>query len=173
MNLSCANFGIYNRHCLFGSYTPQPSQVCGQLIFISGNLAGFQFFFSKCPFFQKIIENPIIKPHTNRRMSRPAIRIMVADSGILTGICFFVWISLQLKEIDHAGIKFVLPSQGCIDEGIFKILLASWKLNELYTIFSFIENVANTDAKIHSFLWGAFPMVKFTFLSSNNKYTHF
>ena len=63
-----------------------------------------QCFFSltkifKCPFFQKIIENPIIKPHTNRRMSRPAIRIMVADSGILTGICFFVWISLQLKEI--------------------------------------------------------------------------
>lgn len=80
-------------------------------IFISGNRTRFQFFFSKSPFFQKIIENPIIKPHANRWMSRPVIRIMVADSGILTGICFFVWISLQLKEIDHAGIKFVNPEQ--------------------------------------------------------------
>ena len=55
-------------------------------IFISGNRTRFQFFFSKSPFFQKIVENSIIKPHTNRRMCRPAIRIMVADSGIVTGI---------------------------------------------------------------------------------------
>ena len=43
-------------------------------IFISGNLAGFSFFFSKCPFFQKIIKNPIIKPHTDRRMSISGFR---------------------------------------------------------------------------------------------------
>lgn len=39
-------------------------------IFISGNHARFQFFFSKSPFFQKIIENPVIKPHTKRNIRK-------------------------------------------------------------------------------------------------------
>ena len=38
-------------------------------VFISGNLARFQFFFSENPFFHKIIENPIIKPHADRRIA--------------------------------------------------------------------------------------------------------
>ena len=61
-------------------------------IFISGNHARFQFFFSKSPFFQKIIENPIIKPHANRWMDWPVVRVMIADGGIFTGIAFFTGI---------------------------------------------------------------------------------
>lgn len=92
-NLSFTDFGIYGSPLSF--WLILSTIITGLWpvdfpfkIFISGNLAGFQFFFSKSPFFQKIIKNPIIKPHTNRWVSRPTIGIMVADSGILTGIRF-------------------------------------------------------------------------------------
>lgn len=51
---------------ILGSNFPSP-------IFISGNLTRFQFIYSNHPFFQKIIRNPIIKPHINGSMGRPAM----------------------------------------------------------------------------------------------------
>ncbi len=53
------------------------------------NLTRFQFVFPENPFFHKIIENPIIEPHTNGWMSRPVIRI----------ICYFYMISGYLLLI--------------------------------------------------------------------------
>nr|DAQ31692.1 MAG TPA: hypothetical protein [Caudoviricetes sp.] len=42
-------------------------------ILISGNLTGFQFIYPNHLFFQKIIQNSIVKPHTDRSMGRPVI----------------------------------------------------------------------------------------------------
>ena len=58
-------------------------------ILISGNLTGFQFIHSNHPFFQKIIQNPIIKPHTDRSMSRPAIIVVVVNGSVSYFIAFF------------------------------------------------------------------------------------
>lgn len=55
-------------------------------IFISGNFTRFQFIHPNHPFFQKIIQNPIIKPHTDRSMSRPAIIVMVVNGSV----CYFI-----------------------------------------------------------------------------------
>ena len=59
------------------------------IIFISGNLTGFQFIHPNHPFFQKIIQNPIIKPHTDRSMGRPAIIVMVVNGSVCYFIAFF------------------------------------------------------------------------------------
>ena len=39
--------------------------------------------------FQKIIQNPIIKPHTDRSMSRPAIIVVVVNGSVSYFIAFF------------------------------------------------------------------------------------
>lgn len=89
-------------------------------IFISGNLAGFQFFFSKCPFFQKIIKNPIIKPHTDRRMSRPTIGIMVADSGIVAGILSLTgYAAPEYNEVTNQTVGF---AQSAATQNVFIFL---------------------------------------------------
>lgn len=44
-------------------------------ILISGNHTGFQFIHSNHPFFQKIIQNSIVKPHTDRSMGRNMINL--------------------------------------------------------------------------------------------------
>ena len=58
-------------------------------ILISGNLTGFQFIHSNHPFFQKIIQNSIVKPHTDRSMGRPAIIVMVVNGSVCYFIAFF------------------------------------------------------------------------------------
>ncbi len=58
-------------------------------IFISGNLTGFQFIHSNYPFFQKIIQNSIVKPHTDRSMGRPAVTVMVVNGSVCYFIAFF------------------------------------------------------------------------------------
>ena len=58
-------------------------------ILISGNHTGFQFIHPNYPFFQKIIQNSIVKPHTDRSMSRPAIIVMVVNGSVCYFIAFF------------------------------------------------------------------------------------
>ena len=58
-------------------------------ILISGNHTGFQFIHPNHPFFQKIIQNPIVKPYTDRSMNRPAVIVMVVNGSVSYFIAFF------------------------------------------------------------------------------------
>lgn len=82
-------------------------------ILISGNHTGFQIFFSENPFFHKIIQNSIIKPHSDRRMSWPAIRVMVTDSGIFAGIVLQAAFCLMMYQ------RVVLFGTLCVFDSYF------------------------------------------------------
>ena len=80
-------------------------------IFISGNHTGFQLIHSNYPFFQKIIQNPIVKPHTDRRMSRPAIIVMVVNGSVCYFIAFFTGKFLREKQMQCRWIKLIQPEK--------------------------------------------------------------
>ena len=80
-------------------------------ILISGNLAGFQFIHSNYPFFQKIIQNPIIKPHTDRSMGRPVIIVMVVNGSVGYFIAFFTGKSPREKQMQGRWVKFIQPEK--------------------------------------------------------------
>ena len=74
-------------------------------ILISGNHIGFQFIHPNYPFFQKIIQNPIIKPHTDRSMGRPAIIVMVVNGSVCYFIAFFTRKSPRKSQNLHKIIS--------------------------------------------------------------------
>lgn len=80
-------------------------------ILISGNHTGFQFIHSNYPFFQKIIQNPIIKPHTDRSMGRPAIIVMVVNGSVSYFIAFFTGKFPREKQMQCRWIKFIQPEK--------------------------------------------------------------
>ena len=80
-------------------------------IFISGNLTGFQLIHPNYPFFQNIIQNPIIKPHTDRCMSRPVIIVMVVNGSVCYFIAFFTGKFLRKKQMQGRWIKFIQPEK--------------------------------------------------------------
>ena len=80
-------------------------------ILISGNLTGFQFIHPNHPFFQKIIQNPIVKPHTDRSMSRPAIIVMVVNGSVCYFIAFFTGKFPRKKQMQSRWIKFIQPEK--------------------------------------------------------------
>ena len=80
-------------------------------IFISGNLTGFQFIHPNHPFFQKIIQNSIVKPHTDRSMGRPAIIVMVVNGSVGYFIAFFTGKSPREKQMQCRWIKFIQPEK--------------------------------------------------------------
>ena len=80
-------------------------------IFISGNLTGFQFIHPNHPFFQKIIQNSIVKPHTDRSMGRPAIIVMVVNGSVSYFIAFFTGKFPREKQMQGRWIKFIQPEK--------------------------------------------------------------
>ena len=76
-------------------------------IFISGDFARLQFIHPNHPFFQKTIQNSIIKPHADRSMSRPAIIVMVVNGSVSYFIAFFSGKFLWEKQMQCRWIKFI------------------------------------------------------------------
>ena len=80
-------------------------------ILISGNLTGFQFIHLNYPFFQKIIQNSIVKPHTDRSMGRPVIVVMVVNGSVCYLIAFFTRKFPRKKQMQGRWIKFIQPEK--------------------------------------------------------------
>ena len=80
-------------------------------IFIPGNHTGFQLIHPNHPFFQKIIQNPIIKPHTDRSMSRPAIIVVIVNGSVCYFIAFFTRKFPRKKQMQGRWIKFIQPEK--------------------------------------------------------------
>ena len=80
-------------------------------ILISGNLTGFQFIHSNHPFFRKIIQNPIIKPYTDRSMGRLAIIVVIVNGSVCYFIAFFTRKFSRKKQMQCRWIKFIQPEK--------------------------------------------------------------
>ena len=80
-------------------------------ILISDNHTGFQFIHPNHPFFQKIIQNSIVKPHTDRSMGRSAIIVMVVNGSVSYFIAFLTGKSPREKQMQGRWVKFIQPEK--------------------------------------------------------------
>ena len=77
-------------------------------VFRPGDLSGVQLLLAQEPFPHELIHKAIVEVNTNRRLSGPVVRVVVADGGIIGG-SYLAGVADKLKRLaDDCGICLLL-----------------------------------------------------------------